>query len=418
MVLVGFVFLLGRAHSAKAVAQTGADLTAVQTARVMRDQLAAIADDTVAQRAAWRRTLHARAAGFARANGARLVSVTVPDAGRWPPTQVQVSVDAPGPMDTRIRASARAVIRPGLGGLPEARGGGAGGEYRGPLVYRSGKPTCPAVGAAFDRMAAAAARSGVTLTVTSGYRSDAEQARLFAAHPDPKWVAPPGRSRHRQATELDIGGTPGAWDWLARHARAFGFVQRYSWEPWHYGYTPGCGVPAATPSAPRASRAAAGAGKPGNADLPEWVPARYRQMILIGARQGGVPPIILAALLRAESGFDPRVVSRAGAQGIAQFMPDTARGMGLINPFDPTLAIPAAGRYLGQHLRRFGSIPLALAAYNAGGGNVERYGGIPPFQETQDYVARILAFAGDPTFAAASPQGGTVELIRIDGKLV
>src|ERR687884_969612 len=95
----------------------------------------------------------------------------------------------------------------------------------------------PDVALAFDRLAAAARReAGIALIVISGYRSDAEQARLFAAHPDPKWVAPPGHSLHRNATELDLGPA-GAYGWLAANASRFHFVQRYSWEPWHYGYT-------------------------------------------------------------------------------------------------------------------------------------------------------------------------------------
>ena len=91
----------------------------------------------------------------------------------------------------------------------------------------------PDVAQAFDRMAAAAREeAGLFLSVTSAFRSDAEQARLFAAHPDPKWVAPPGTSLHRYATELDLG-PPGAYAWLAANSERFGFVRRYSWEPWH-----------------------------------------------------------------------------------------------------------------------------------------------------------------------------------------
>jgi LAS superfamily LD-carboxypeptidase LdcB len=92
----------------------------------------------------------------------------------------------------------------------------------------------PDVASAFDRMAAAArAEAGLALLVTSGYRSDAEQAALFAAHPDPKWVAPPGTSLHRYGTELDLG-PPAAYGWLAANAGRFRFVKRYAWEPWHY----------------------------------------------------------------------------------------------------------------------------------------------------------------------------------------
>jgi LAS superfamily LD-carboxypeptidase LdcB len=91
----------------------------------------------------------------------------------------------------------------------------------------------PDVALAFDRMAAAARReAGIYLLITSGYRSDAEQAALWAANPDPKWVARPGTSLHRYATELDLG-PPSAYDWLAANSERFGFVRRYSWEPWH-----------------------------------------------------------------------------------------------------------------------------------------------------------------------------------------
>jgi LAS superfamily LD-carboxypeptidase LdcB len=92
----------------------------------------------------------------------------------------------------------------------------------------------PDVALAFDRMAAAAREeeAGLFLLVTSGFRSDAEQARLFAAHPDPRWVAPPGESLHRYATELDLGPRE-AYGWLAANATRFGFLQRYGWEPWH-----------------------------------------------------------------------------------------------------------------------------------------------------------------------------------------
>jgi LAS superfamily LD-carboxypeptidase LdcB len=90
----------------------------------------------------------------------------------------------------------------------------------------------PDVAAAFDRLSAAARRAGIALVVNSGYRSDAEQARLFAQHPDPRWVAPAGHSLHRCATELDLG-PPSAYGWLAANAKRFGFIQRYAWEKWH-----------------------------------------------------------------------------------------------------------------------------------------------------------------------------------------
>jgi hypothetical protein len=108
------------------------------------------------------------------------------------------------------------------GELQSAADLSAAGEYRGPFAHRQGKPMRPDVALAFDRMAAAARADAVALLITSAFRGDAEQARLFAAHPDPKWVAPPGRSLHRLGTELDLG-PPAAYRWLAANAERFHF---------------------------------------------------------------------------------------------------------------------------------------------------------------------------------------------------
>lgn len=407
------VFTVGRAYVAKGDAQSAADLVAVGVGRLMRTELVAIAGaEPGNERERWRRHLTVRAEQLAHANGARLERLVIVDERSWPPTTVRVRVSVAGPMATAILAAAQAQVQPGAGAFTDADAGSGGGEYPGPFVTRQGKPMCPAVGAAFDALAAAARRAGVTLSINSAFRSDREQAVLFARHPDPKWVAPPGRSRHRNATELDIAGTAGAWTWLAANARRFGFVQRYSWEPWHYGYLPGCGGAHGEPvPVTRISM-------PADAQLPVWVPRDYRDAVARSATAGGVPPVVLAALLKAESNFNPRAVSGAGAQGIAQFMPATARAMGLRDPFDADAAIMAAGRLLGMELRAFGSIPLALAAYNAGGGAVRRFGGIPPYAETQAYVARIMALAGDPSLAVGGGAGRDVVLTRIDELLV
>jgi soluble lytic murein transglycosylase-like protein len=104
---------------------------------------------------------------------------------------------------------------------------------------------------------------------------------------------------------------------------------------------------------------------------------------------------LLAAQLYAESGFNPFARSSAGAEGIAQFMPGTAGAYGLENPFDAGAAIDAQAHLMSDLLRRFGGkVALALAAYNAGAGAVERAGGLPPFAETRAYVARILGLLG------------------------
>ncbi len=406
------VFALGRVQLAASQAQTAADLSAVSAARELRDRLGEVALDDAGAGPAGRARLAAAAGRAGAPGGGRVEEIRFPE-GAWPPTAVEVTVSVAGPGDQRVRALARAGLTIAARiGAEGGTGWASGGGYSGPLVYRDGKPICPAVAAAFDLMDAAARSEWIDLVVTSGFRSDAEQAVLFARHPDPRWVAPPGRSRHRDATELDVnmGGGGAAHAWLARNGGGFGFLQRYSWEPWHWGYLPGCG--AAT-----ASRVGGGA-PPRAAALPGWVPGAYRGLVTSAALGTGLPPILLAALLRSESGFDPRAVSPAGAQGIAQFMPATARGLGLRDPFDPGEAIPAAARLLAGHLRAFGSVPLALAAYNAGPGAVRRYGGVPPYRETQAYVARIMALAGGAAALAGGPAGDGITLLRAGDRLV
>jgi len=123
------------------------------------------------------------------------------------------------------------------------------------------------------------------------------------------------------------------------------------------------------------------------------VPSQYVQTIEQSAASSGIPASLLSALLFHESGFEPNAVSSAGAEGIAQFMPSTAAGMG-INPLDPTQAIQGAAQLLGSYTRQFGSYADALAAYDAGPGAVEQYGGVPPYAETQAYVPAVLSLAG------------------------
>ena len=123
------------------------------------------------------------------------------------------------------------------------------------------------------------------------------------------------------------------------------------------------------------------------------VPGAYAGTIEQAASSNGIPASLLAALLYHESRFEPNVVSSAGAEGIAQFMPATAAGMG-IDPTNPTQSIEGAAQLLGSYTRQFGSYSDALAAYDAGSSAVERYGGIPPYAETQAYVPAVLSLAG------------------------
>ena len=267
----------------------------------------------------------------------------------------------------------------------------------------------PDVARAFDRMAAAARADGIELAINSAFRSDAEQAELFRRHPDPKWVAPPGRSLHRNGTELDLG-PPSAYGWLAANAERFHFVQRYSWEPWHFGFTLNARSRYRDPGA-KATGGDGDAAQPGSRSggLPSFVPAQFAPALNRAAQRWNVSATLLAAQLYAESNFNPFAKSPAGAQGIAQFMPGTAAAYGLENPFDAERAIDAQAHLMRDLLRDFSSVPLALAAYNAGPAPVRACGCVPPYAETRAYVAKILGLmsgAGEPL--ALGPGAGLI----------
>ncbi|GGN79240.1 hypothetical protein GCM10010112_53660 [Actinoplanes lobatus] len=115
----------------------------------------------------------------------------------------------------------------------------------------------------------------------------------------------------------------------------------------------------------------------------------YADLFLKAGAKYDVSPKLLAAVAKVESGYDSRAVSKAGAQGLMQLMPSTARGLGVHDAFDPAQAVNGAAKLLSQHLREFKSVPLALAAYNAGGGAVHKHNGIPPYAETQAYVPKV-----------------------------
>jgi soluble lytic murein transglycosylase-like protein len=112
------------------------------------------------------------------------------------------------------------------------------------------------------------------------------------------------------------------------------------------------------------------------------------------AARYGIDPSLLRGLVRQESGFDPRAHSSAGAMGLTQLMPATASSLGVTDPYDPVQSLDGGAHYLRQMLDRFGNDPAkALAAYNAGPGAVARFGGVPPYAETQHYVQNILGGA-------------------------
>lgn len=129
---------------------------------------------------------------------------------------------------------------------------------------------------------------------------------------------------------------------------------------------------------------------PGRAALnQDPVKANWGALIEAASRETKLDSTLIASVIRAESGGDSTAVSPAGAKGLMQLADSTAEDYGVSDPFDPKENIMAGTRYLKNLLDRFGDLKLALAAYNAGPGNVNKYGGIPPFRETQDYVARV-----------------------------
>jgi hypothetical protein len=319
------------AVTGKGRAQRAADLAAISAVRAMRDDLPRLLaparlangrpNPSHLDKAAYLARARSAALAAARANGVdpSRVRIGFPDAGSFAPVRARAELLATlevGEGGRPVEASALAEAAAPLAAGEETMGMASGGGYGGPLVYRDGEGMRPDVGAAFDRMTTAASGDGIALLVVSGFRSDAEQAALFAAHPDPTWVAPPGQSLHRCATELDLG-PDAAYGWLAANAGRFGFVQRYSWEAWHYGFEAG-----PEPCSPAGETGGlANSGTVATGSLPAFVPSQFRAPILRSAARWQVSAALLAAQLMAESGFDPDAGSPAGAQGIAQAIP-------------------------------------------------------------------------------------------------
>ena len=386
---------VARGLSTRADAQRAADLAALAGARELRDAYPRLFAPPLVdgrpnpdhlERAAYLALGERAARGTAAANGAQDVAVSFPQADPVAPTRIRVGIAR-----WRVRADAELAPPVAAAAAPSA----GQGEYPGPFAYRQGRPMRPDTAQAFDRMEKAAAADGVHLIVVSAFRSDAEQAVLFARHPDPKWVAPPGKSLHRLGTEIDFG-PESAWAWLDANGQRFHFVRRYAWEPWHFGLSLNAG----------SSSLGYGASPDRGVGVPSFVPARFAPAFAAAAQRWNVSAALLAAQAYKESGFNPFARSPVGAEGIAQFMPGTAAGYGLKNPFDPAAAIDAQAHMMRDLLRTFASVPLALAAYNAGSARVAACMCIPPIPETQAYVAGILGMLNGAGDSAGLVSGG------------
>jgi hypothetical protein len=149
----------------------------------------------------------------------------------------------------------------------------------------------------------------------------------------------------------------------------------------------------------------------GDCDL-DWI-------IFRAGEQSGIDPRFIHAVIKQESKYDPKAVSAAGAQGLMQLMPATAKRFGLKDPFDPAANVAAGTKYLKWLLERFdGDVSLALAGYNAGEGSVDKYKGVPPYGETQNYVKRIVSNYGKTYHPVLSPDDAKLafHLVAVAGE--
>jgi soluble lytic murein transglycosylase len=200
----------------------------------------------------------------------------------------------------------------------------------------------------------------------------------------------------RSRCEQRAGHTPGCrWQWalggaalllaLAAPALAGGAIYTFTDANGVIHFT---NIPPEDPRYRRVPRA------PRNPPSARTAPARYDYDPLIGeaAEAHRLPPALVKAVIAAESDFDPRAVSRAGAQGLMQLMPTTAANLGVADPLEPTQNVHGGVSYLRSLLDRYGDLTRALAAYNAGPEAVDLYGGVPPYRETRAYVDRVLTY--------------------------
>lgn len=146
---------------------------------------------------------------------------------------------------------------------------------------------------------------------------------------------------------------------------------------------------------------------------------KYESLIQNASQKYGVPANLIKAVIKQESGFNPNAHSGAGAAGLMQLMPATARGLGVTNVYDPAQSIDGGTKYLANAIKHNnGSVPLALAAYNAGQGAVNKYGGVPPYKETQNYVKSIMTMYGSGNVQVSGISDGSGNTFDLGGGIV
>lgn len=145
---------------------------------------------------------------------------------------------------------------------------------------------------------------------------------------------------------------------------------------------------------------------------------RYRKLISKTAFNYNIDPSLITAIISAESSFNAKAVSKKGALGLMQLMPETAKAMGVRNPFNPEENIEAGVRYLKYLYNRFGDLELALAAYNAGPSHVEKHGTVPPIKETKNYIKKIFSLYREKTYIPRSSTTVIYKIVLEDGSVL